>query len=700
MGLITENYGELVFNLDEMRKRLSASTFKKYISVVKDGAALDISISEDIARAMKEWATENGATHFTHWFQPQRNGTAEKHDSFISYDDRGGVIEKFSSSMLIQSEPDASSFPSGGIRSTFEARGYTAWDPASPAFLRDAASGRSLVIPSIYLSWTGEALDMKTPMLRSVDALNTVAIKLQRMIGNRLAKRITVFSGMEQEYFLIPDHLAEQRPDIKICGRTLFGAAPVKGQSMEDHYFGAIPEKVMEFMNELDQELYRYGIPVKTKHNEVAPNQFELAPLYEEVNLAIDHNLQIMDIMERIGRDHGFEVLTHEKPFARLNGSGKHVNWSIGDNTGANYLEPSKSPLKNLSFLLTVGALMYGMFKHSGLLNAAIMDAGNEHRLGSHEAPPAILSVYMGDYLSGIIEHIAGMKTVSEKDLTEINLGLQNMPKVVKDIADRNRTSPFAFTGNKFEFRAVGSSANGSRSITAMNMVAAYGFQEIISRLEKMSGDVKANCVSVLRDIFKESNPVRFDGNGYSDEWRKEAAARGLYVCKDTPTTIQYQLEKPSVDLFESLGVLTKREIESRVEIQLDAYARAKQIEMSLAGDMVKSHILPAVREQIIEMGSAYAALAEANIASKTLAADLKELEALYADIHAKDLKIRSAVETNEAIEDSLKRAKAYAKDTTGIFDELRTSVDTAEGLVSATLWTLPGYDELLLGIS
>ena len=394
MGRVTETYAELVFNEQKLKSRVNERVYENFIKAIKDGDVLDEQIADDVAHAMKEWAIENGATHFTHWFQPQRTGTAEKHDAFLDYDGEGGVIETFSGKQLIQSEPDASSFPSGGIRTTFEARGYTAWDPSSPAFLRDEINGRSLVIPSLYLSWTGEALDMKTPLLRSIESLNTETIKLQKILGNRTAKRIKVFSGLEQEYFLISKPTALLRNDIMITGRTIFGAAPSKGQLMEDHYFGAIKPRVMAFMNDLDSECYKYGIPVKTKHNEVAPNQFEIAPLYEEMNLAIDHNLLLMDIMRRVSDEHDFVCLHHEKPFAGLNGSGKHMNWSIGDNTGTNYLEPSKSPSKNISFLLTLGALLCGMHKHSGLLRGAIADAGNEHRLGSHEAPPSILSVF------------------------------------------------------------------------------------------------------------------------------------------------------------------------------------------------------------------------------------------------------------------------------------------------------------------
>ena len=522
MGKIVDQYAELVFTKAEMKQRLSSTTFKKYVETLENGKALDESIADDVAAAIKDWALENGASHFTHWFQPQRNGTAEKHDAFIDYDKKGGIIEKFSKSQLIQSEPDASSFPSGGIRTTFEARGYTAWDPTSPVFLRDADFGRSLIIPSIYMSWTGEALDMKTPLLRSIKALDAEVIRLQQLLGNKKAKRITVYSGLEQEYFLIPTDLAECRPDLEICGRTLFGAEPSKGQSMEDHYFGAIKPEIMDFMNDVDHELYRYGIPIKTKHNEVAPNQFELAPLYEELNLAIDHNLQVMDILKRVGDEHGFKVLLQEKPFAGLNGSGKHMNWSIGDDTGTNYLEPSKSPTKNLSFLMTLGALLLGVQKYSGLLMGAILDAGNEHRLGSHEAPPAILSVYLGDYLTDILAHIEAAKSFTDKELNYINHGLEAMPKVVKDISDRNRTSPIAFTGNKFELRALGSSCNPADAAKIVNTICAYGFKDIADRLASKKGDVEKNALLVLKEVLKETKAVRFEGNNYSEEWKKE----------------------------------------------------------------------------------------------------------------------------------------------------------------------------------
>ncbi len=697
MGKITSNYGELVFTKTAMKERLSASTYNQMMTTINDGEALNETIAEDIAKAIKDWALENGATHFTHWFQPQRSGTAEKHDAFIDYNGSGSVIEKFSASQLIQSEPDASSFPSGGIRSTFEARGYTAWDPTSPVFLRDAAEGKSLIIPSIYLSWTGEALDMKTPLNRSTKALSKYVIKLQRLLGNRQAKRIKVFSGMEQEFFLIPEDIASLRPDLLICGRTIFGSEPSKGQLMEDHYFGSIKSNIMDFMNDVDKELYRYGIPIKTKHNEVAPNQFELAPLYEEMNLAIDHNLQLMDILRRIGSEHGLLVLFHEKPFAGLNGSGKHMNWSIGDNTGANYLEPSRSPLKNISFLMTLGALLLGVHKYAGLLRAAISDAGNEHRLGSHEAPPAILSIYLGDYLHEILEHIEGVKTFTEKELNFINHGLEVMPKVVKDISDRNRTSPIAFTGNKFELRALGSSANGADAAKILNMLCAYGFKTIIERLESKKGDVKTNALKVLKEILIETKAIRFEGNNYGDEWKKDAKKRKLFLADTTPEALKYNLDKSCVQLFEDMGVLTKRELNSRVEIKLDAYTNTKTIELKVALDMVRKHVLPAIVSQLADLGDAHRACLQAKLTSPGLSNDIKALDALYGMIQTKEVYLKQFIQSLDNVDTSYKKAYEIATKGMELLQSLRDDVDLAETRVGHEYWPFPSYDELLL---
>ncbi|RAP34586.1 glutamine synthetase type III [Candidatus Marinamargulisbacteria bacterium SCGC AG-439-L15] len=697
MDRLKEYYGELVFDHKKMKERLSSKSYQLFIKTVQDGAPLDEMIAEDIARAMKDWAVENGASHFTHWFQPQRSGTAEKHDAFLDYDKEGGVIEKFSKSQLIQSEPDASSFPSGGIRSTFEARGYTAWDPSSPAFLRDSGNGLSLVIPSLYLSWTGEALDMKTPLLRSLEALNKEAIALQKRLGNRSAKRIKVYSGLEQEYFLISKPFALERNDLMTCGRTVFGAAPVKGQLMEDHYFGSIKPRVMSFMNDLDKELYRYGIPVKTKHNEVAPNQFEIAPLYEEMNLAIDHNLQLMDIMRSVADEHDFVCLHHEKPFAGLNGSGKHMNWSIGDNTGTNYLEPSRSPLKNISFLLTLGALLLGMNEHAGLLRAAIADAGNEHRLGSHEAPPAILSVYLGDYLTELLDHIEGASSFTDKEINYITHGIQNMPRVVKDHSDRNRTSPIAFTGNKFELRALGSNANGSDAGVALNMICAYGYREILARLEKSKQkDIKKASLEILKDVFKETKRYRFEGNNYSDDWRKEAKKRKLHVEEVTPKAIQYYESKACISLFESFAVLSEREVRSRTEIKYDAYSCTKLIEYKIAIDILRTKILPSLKAHIIQAGEANELVMSVGIKKSCFDDEVREYVKLYETLKKEKGLLIAYVEKAEHEPDSYKKAYSLATKGLELLAAVRQHVDTVESLIADDLWPLPRYDELL----
>jgi glutamine synthetase len=699
MGKTTDQYEVLVFNEKEIKKRVSPKVLKKYLDMTKNGAKLEEGIAKDISKAVKDWAVSNGATHFTHWFQPQRSGTAEKHDAFLNYDKNGSVIETFSANQLIQSEPDASSFPSGGIRSTFEARGYTAWDPTSPMFLRDEGDCKSLIIPSIYLSWTGEALDMKTPLHRSIASLNTHAIALQHRLGNKKAKRITVVSGMEQEYFLIPLQIAEHRPDLMICGRTLFGAEPVKGQCMDDHYFGSISPHAGEFMWALDKELYRYGIPAKTKHNEVAPNQFELAPLHENISLAIDHNLQTMDIMRRVAKEHGFLVLHHEKPFAKLNGSGKHMNWSLGDNTGVNYLEPSDSPMKNMSFLMTLGALLIGLHQYSGLLRAAISDAGNEHRMGSHEAPPAILSIYMGDYLEEILNSIEHAKKFTDKTLSTINHGLESLPNVMKDISDRNRTSPIAFTGNKFELRALGSSANGSDAAKVMNMLCAYGYKTLNERLKDKKGDITKEAMRLLRDVLKETKAIRFEGNNYSDEWKKEAVKRKLFVVDTTPEAIKYNLNKECMALYEDMGVLSKRELESRIDIRFEAYINTKLIEYRLATHMVKRKILPAIVVQMNDLGSAYSHGLTAKLNCVSIQNEFRLLEEQYAKIQTKLGYLEKMIAKIEKEEDAYKSAYIAATKGTELLESLRENVDKAEDHVSDEIWPLPSYDQLLLQV-
>ncbi|HAE40747.1 MAG TPA: glutamine synthetase type III [Candidatus Riflebacteria bacterium] len=697
MSQITKIFGELTFSRAVMREKLSHNTYERLISTIHTGNPLDESIAEPVAHAMKEWAIAEGATHFTHWFQPQRGGTAEKHDAFITYSETGDIIERFSAKQLIQSEPDASSFPSGGMRSTFEARGYTAWDPTSPAFLLETGNAKTLVIPCVFLSWTGAVLDLKTPFLRSMRALNDAGIRLQRLLGNRLAKKIVVNCGPEQEYFVVSKKLYDTRQDLRICGRTLFGAAPAKGQQMEDHYFGAIHPKMIKFMVELDHELYRRGIPAKTRHNEVSPNQFEIAPLYEEANLAIDHNLQAMDVMRQVAMRHDLYITMHEKPFARVNGSGKHVNWSIGDNTGTNYLEPSASPLKNISFLLTLGALMLGVDKFGGLLRACVADAGNDHRLGASEAPPAIMSIYLGEYLTRLIDEIERMGKPTEQVMANINMGVRNLPRISKDYSDRNRTSPIAFTGNKFEFRAVGSSQNPSESVTLLNQLCTYGFFTIEKRLAAHKDkDIRESALLVLKDVFKETRRVRFEGNGYSEEWHKQAETLGLPNAKNTPAALNAFLEPEAIELMEKTHVLNEREVCAKVEIKLENYVKTKEIEYKTAVNIAKTEILPAVVKQISAVASAAAAAKAAGATSKVLTAEVKKFDAMYSDIKSRFEALESVLNKADDKENLHKKAVYLADAGEKALSMLRESVDQAEQLLAHEFWPMAKYQELL----
>lgn len=697
MSEVLNIFGEMTFNRNVMREKLSHETYERLISTMHTGSQLDESVAESVAHAMKEWAIGKGATHFTHWFQPQRGGTAEKHDAFIDYDENGALIERFSAKQLIQSEPDASSFPSGGMRSTFEARGYTAWDPTSPAFLIETGSSKTLVVPSVFLSWTGAVLDLKTPFLRSMRSLNDAGIRLQRMLGNRVARKIIVNCGPEQEYFVVSRKLYETRQDLRICGRTLFGAAPAKGQQMEDHYFGSITPKMIKFMSDLDHELYRRGIPAKTRHNEVSPNQFELAPLYEEANLAIDHNLQTMDIMRQLALRHDLVVLTHEKPYAGVNGSGKHVNWSVGDNTGANYLEPSASPLKNINFLLTLGALLLGIDKFGGLLRACVADAGNDHRLGANEAPPAIMSVYLGSYLSSLIDEIESMGKLTEQAMARINMGVRNLPRISKDYSDRNRTSPIAFTGNKFEFRAVGSSHNPSEATTLLNQLCTYGFYTIEKRLLANKGkDIRESALLVLKQVFKETKRIRFEGNGYGQDWHKEAEKLGLPNAKNTPAALQEFLSKDAIELMEKTHVLKDREVHAKVEIKLETYVKTKEIEYKTAVNIANTQILPALIKQITATATAAAAVKSAMTASKTLSEEVVKYEKLYVQVkkHAEGLfQVLRKAEAKKSLHNT---AVFLAEHGEMALANLRLAVDAAEEVVSHEFWPMAKYQELL----
>jgi glutamine synthetase len=695
MKSIHDYYGELVFTRKVMEQKLSKNIFKKLTAAIDNLESLDQSIASEVAHAMKEWALENGATHFTHWFQPQRGGTAQKHDSFIDYGEHGEIIERFSALQLVQSEPDASSFPSGGIRSTFEARGYTAWDPTSPVFLLEAGKTKTLVIPSVFLSWTGEVLDLKTPFLRSLSALNENVIKLQKLLGNKNAKQVKVYAGIEQEYFLLSKELVKSRPDITVTGRTLFGAQPAKGQQMEDHYFGNIKDKVLEFMEAVDHELYRKGIPVKTRHNEVAPNQFELAPLYQEANLAIDNNLQIMEILKKVADKYNMVAILHEKPFAGVNGSGKHFNWSIGDNTGTNYFEPSKSPLKNISFLLAISAVLFGVKKFGGVLRAIVATAGNDHRLGANEAPPAVMSVYLGDYVNEILASIEKTNTINEKAVNEITLGVQNLPRVNKDYSDRNRTSPVAFTGNKFEFRALGSCANPAETGTVLNFIAAYGFDEIYTRIEAKEGnsDMKEKALEVVKDILSETKNIRFEKNGYSQEWHKEAEKRGLPNTKDTPAALKLLLDNEVIKTLSKYNVLTEKELRAKVEIKLETYIKTKEIEFRYAVKAANTLVLPAILKQINLLAKTSRNLSKLDM-KPSFEEELKILIAIYDDIK----KFVAEMETFLATEykDIQQTADKVASKGVEILASLRRKIDLAEDIVADEFWPMASYQKLL----
>ncbi|MDR3071305.1 MAG: glutamine synthetase III [Endomicrobium sp.] len=693
---IHDYYGELVFTKKIMEQKLSKSIYEKLMASIDNLEPLDQTIAGEVAHAMKEWALENGATHFTHWFQPQRGGTAQKHDSFIDYGKNGEILERFSASQLVQSEPDASSFPSGGIRSTFEARGYTAWDPTSPVFLLEAGKTKTLVIPSVFLSWTGEVLDLKTPLLRSLAVLNEKVISLQKLLGNKNAKQIKVFAGIEQEYFLLSKELGKSRSDITVTGRTLFGNTPAKGQQMEDHYFGNIKENILEFMEDVDHELYRKGIPIKTRHNEVAPNQFELAPLYQEVNLAIDNNLQVMEILKKIADKHNMIAVLHEKPFAGVNGSGKHFNWSIGDNSGTNYFEPSKSPLKNISFLLAISAVLFGVKKFGEVLRASVASAGNDHRLGANEAPPAIMSVYLGEYVSNLLDSIERASSINEKEVNEITLGVQNLPKVSKDYSDRNRTSPVAFTGNKFEFRALGSSANPSEVGTVLNLIAAYGFDEIYKRIaiKKGSYDVKKEALKVVKEIIIETKDIRFEKNGYSQDWHNEAAKRGLPNTKNTPEALKVFFDSNVIKIFSHYHILTERELKSKVEIKLESYIKTKEIEYRYAVKIVNTLLLPAILKQINILAETSKNLEKINIKSNMFLNELEILTNLYDDIR----KYSSALEKFLSVDhgDVVTTADEFANEGVEILKQLREKTDAAEDLVADEYWPMTSYQKLL----
>lgn len=702
-NLVSDFYGKNVFDRPKMKKYLSKEAYKAVIDAVDNGTPIDRKMADQVAQGMKAWALENGATHITHWFHPLTDGTAEKHDAFVVHGENGGVVESLSGSMLSQQEPDASSFPSGGIRQTFEARGYTAWDPSSPAFIVD----NTLTIPTIFISYTGEALDYKTPLLRAIAAIDKAATEVCQMFDKNVTK-VNTNLGWEQEYFLVDEALFMARPDLMLTGRTLMGHSASKDQQLDDHYFSSIPTRVFRFMEDLENEAYKLGIPVKTRHNEVAPNQFELAPIYEELNLANDHNQMIMDLMKKIARRHNFAVLFHEKPFSGINGSGKHNNWSLTTDTGVNLYSPGKNPKSNLQFLTFVINTMKALHVNQDMLRASILTAPNTHRLGANEAPPAIISAFLGTEISKMLDLmevavVDRKMTPDEKTALKLNIG--RIPEIILDNTDRNRTSPFAFTGNRFEFRAVGSSANCASAMIALNTAVADQLIKFKAEVDKLvEGGVKKDeaIFQILKKLIIESKPIRFDGNGYSEEWKVEAARRGLTNITSVPTSLESLHDKRVVEMYGKLGVLSERELEGRVEVELEKYTKKIQIEARVLGDLAINHIVPtAVQYQstllenvknlkIVFSDEEYKSLAEGRIEL------IREIGGHVSSIKAKVKEMIEARKIANIVESEKEKAYAYEKSVRPYLEDIRYHIDKLELIVDNELWPLPKYRELL----
>lgn len=686
---VPEYYGSNVFNLKTMRNYLSENAYKSLSETVKNNGALDPNIADEVADAMKTWAVSKGATHYTHWFQPLTGLTAEKHDSFINPDGEGGAVLEFSGKELIQGEPDASSFPSGGLRATFEARGYTGWDPTSPAFIKEGPQGATLCIPTYFIGWNGEALDKKTPLLRSMKAISKHTERLAKVLDIKIKQNAYSTLGGEQEYFLIDQDFYRARIDLVQTGRTLFGKAPAKHQQMADHYFGAIKDRVIAFMEDLDREMWRLGAPLKTRHNEVAPSQYEVAPIFENQNLAVDHNMLTMEVMQKVAKRHGLACLLHEKPFAGINGSGKHCNWSITGPDGKNWLSPGDNPHENERFLIMLCAVIKAVDEHAGLLRASVASAGNDHRLGSHEAPPAIISIYLGDQLNDIIEQIEkGSGAKSSKQGGTLALGIDSLPALPRHASDRNRTSPFAFTGSKFEFRAVGSAMSLAGPNIILNTIVADALDQICTKLEaakKADKNIDKAVQSILQDIIAKHKRVIFNGDNYTEAWVKEAKKRGLLNLKSTPEALRVIKEPGAIQLFERQGVLTKTELLSRYEVYMEGYETTVKYEAVLAADMVKTAIIPAAFDYQLGLAETIKSVEGLNktkaTATRKLLRDVsKEIEAALTAVSGLEEAITGG---------SAQKMKAGMK-------ELRVIVDTLEGLVPVDSWPLPSYAEML----
>ena len=699
----SEYFGKYVFNREKMFKYLPSNVYSKLVDAMDNGAVLDRSIADQVADGMKRWASELGATHYTHWFQPLTEGTAEKHDAFVEHDGKGGMMEEFSGKLLVQQEPDASSFPNGGIRNTFEARGYSAWDPSSPVFVVDD----TLCIPTVFIAYTGESLDYKAPLLKALRAVNKAAVDVCHYFDPSV-KKVVAYLGWEQEYFLVDEGLYAARPDLLLTGRTLMGHEASKNQQLEDHYFGAIPTRVAAFMKDLEIQALELGIPVKTRHNEVAPNQFELAPIFEECNLAVDHNMLIMSLMRKVARTHGFRVLLHEKPFKGVNGSGKHNNWSLGTDTGVLLMAPGKTPEENLRFITFIVNTLMAVYRHNGLLKASIMSATNAHRLGANEAPPAIISSFLGSQLSRVLDHMEESATdelISLGGKHGMKLDIPQIPELLIDNTDRNRTSPFAFTGNRFEFRAVGSEANCASAMIALNTAMAEQLVEFKTKVDALieKGEPKISAViQVIREYIKACKPIRFDGNGYSEEWKAEAAKRGLDCETSCPLIFDRYLTPESVKMFESQGVMTKVELEARNEVKWEIYTKKIQIEARVLGDLVMNHVVPVAIEyqsklidNVYKMKSLFPAEEADKLSAENVAIIKKIAEhTTYIKEHV-DAMVEARKVANK-ITDEREKAIAYHDTIAPMLEQIRYHIDKLELIVDDKMWTLPKYRELL----
>ena len=708
----SEFFGKYVFNREKMHKYLPADVYQKMINVMDGNATLDLATADIVAEGMKRWAMSLGATHITHWFQPLTEGTAEKHDGFVEHDGKGGMVEEFTGKQLVQQEPDASSFPSGGIRSTFEARGYSAWDPTSPVFV----IGDTLMIPTVFIAYTGEALDYKAPLKKALHAVDCAATAVAQLFYPDVKKVISNL-GWEQEYFLVDEGLYAARPDLVMTGRTLMGHDSAKNQQMDDHYFGSIPERVAAFMRDLEIQALELGIPCKTRHNEVAPNQFEVAPIFEDTNLAVDHNMLLMSLMKRVARKHGFRALLHEKPFAGINGSGKHNNWSLSTDTGVLLHAPGKTPEQNLRFAVFIVETLMGVYKHNGLLKASIMSATNAHRLGANEAPPAIISSFLGKQLSELLDHI---EKADKDDLFRLDgkqgmkMDIPEIPELLIDNTDRNRTSPFAFTGNRFEFRAVGSEANCASAMLTLNTAVAEALtsfkKRVDARIAAISKDFEGSehnatfhaIIDILREDIKTCKPIRFDGNGYSDEWKAEAAKRGLDVETSCPVIFERYLDPDSIAMFESLGVMTKKELEARNEVKWETYTKKIQIEARVLGDLSMNHIIPVAtryQSQLLSNVEDMRAVFPIEKADTLNARNLKLIEEIATRTAAIETGVEELVAARKVankIEDEHQKAIAYHDTIAPMLDIIRRQIDKLELIVDDALWPLPKYRELL----